>query len=79
MARGGKASKRGLSKEQIPVLVCRDRNGNTADFVLEDGGAIAISRVLAPIVDSNCVLCSDGGKALANVIRDLGVVHSRVN
>ena len=33
--RGGKASKRGLSDEQIPVLMGRDRTGNTPDFVLE--------------------------------------------
>ena len=32
--RGGKAAKRGLSEEQIPVLICRDRAGGTADFVL---------------------------------------------
>ena len=77
--RGGKATKRDLSKEQIPVLVCRDRSGNTADFVLEDGGAIAIARVLAPIVDSNSVLCTNGGKALVNAIRNLGVVHKQIN
>ena len=33
--RGGKASKRGVSDEQIPVLICRDRTGSTTDFVLE--------------------------------------------
>src|SRR3954466_8568079 len=32
--RGGKASKRGLSAEQIPVLVARDRTGATTDAVL---------------------------------------------
>jgi transposase-like protein len=32
--RGGKASKRGLSDEHIPVLMGRDRTGNTTDFVL---------------------------------------------
>ncbi len=77
--RGGKATKRGLSKEQVPVLVCRDRNGNPADFVLEDGGALAIGRVLAPIVDPDSVLRTDRGKALANAIRELGVVHKQVN
>ena len=76
---GGKASKRGLSTEQIPVLICRDLHCNTADFVLKDGGAIAIGRVLAPIVDPNSVLCTDGSKALANAIANLGVVHKQVN
>ena len=32
--RGGKAGKRGLSTEQIPVLVARDRSGATIDAVL---------------------------------------------
>ena len=29
--RGGKAVKKGTSKEQVPVLVVRDRHGETAD------------------------------------------------
>ncbi len=32
--RGGKASQRGLSFEQIPVLIVRDREGHTTDAVL---------------------------------------------
>ncbi len=32
--RGGKASQRGLSKEQIPVLIVRDRDGHTTDGML---------------------------------------------
>ena len=32
--RGGKARKRGLWREQIPILVLRARTGQTADFVL---------------------------------------------
>lgn len=38
--RGGKASKRGLSKQQICILVARDRSGQTADFVT-GGGELA--------------------------------------
>lgn len=32
--RGGKAVKKGTSKEQVPVLVVRDRYGETADCIL---------------------------------------------
>ena len=32
--RGGMARKRGLSREQVPILVLRARSGQTADFVL---------------------------------------------
>ena len=33
--RGGKAAKRGLCAEQVPILVLRNRAGETADHVLE--------------------------------------------
>jgi hypothetical protein len=42
--RGGKASKRGLSDEQVPVLICRDRNGSTADFILKKADKTLLSR-----------------------------------
>ena len=31
--RGGRATKRGLSKEQICILIARDRSGHTLDFM----------------------------------------------
>src|SRR3954467_6918156 len=37
--RGERASKRGLSAEQVPALIARDRAGHTADAVLPDLGA----------------------------------------
>jgi hypothetical protein len=37
--RGGKATKRGTSKEQIPVLVVRDRHSETDDRILRDTSA----------------------------------------
>ena len=36
--RGGRAAKRGLSHEQVPVLVARDRAGATMDCVLKANG-----------------------------------------
>ena len=44
--RGGKAAKRGTSKEQIPVLVIRDRHGETDDRILRDTSAEQIGAVL---------------------------------
>src|SRR4051794_11098883 len=41
--RGEPASKRGLSAEQVPALIARDRAGHTADAVLPDLGADAIA------------------------------------
>ncbi len=41
--RGGKATKRGISSEQIPILVARDRFGRTTDGVLPDLSAKSIN------------------------------------
>ena len=57
--RGGKASKRGLSKEQIPVLVVRDRSGVTLDAVLTKADTESIRNVLEPVLDPDAVLCTD--------------------
>src|SRR5919199_571658 len=43
--RGERASQRGLSAEQVPALIARDRAGHTADAVLPDLGAGAIEAV----------------------------------
>ena len=61
--RGGKAEKRGLSHEQIPVMVSRDRSGATLTEVLPDASAASISKVLDPVVTKDAALVSDGAKA----------------
>lgn len=77
--RGGKASKRGLSAEQIPVLICRDRTGNTSDFVLEKADKEHISAALKPLLASDAVLCTDSGKALGATVREIGITHRPIN
>lgn len=77
--RGGKAAKRGLSSEQIPVLICRDRTGCTADFVLKKIDKENLSAALKPLIAADAILCSDGEKALAAAARDLGIIHRSVN
>ena len=77
--RGGKATKRGLSHEQVPVLVARDRSGATMDCVLDAMDAVALSAALKPFVPTDIVLCTDGSKALAAAARDLGIEHHAVN
>ena len=44
--RGGRAAKRGLSREQVPVLVVRDRSGATADAILPKDNHREIEAVL---------------------------------
>ena len=51
--RGGKASKRGLSDEQVPILVAVDRGGTTACSVLPSVTADSIHSVLEPRIDDD--------------------------
>lgn len=77
--RGGKSAKRGLSLEQVPVLVARDRAGVTADCVLKATDAATLAAALKPFVPADVVLCTDGSSALAAAARQLGVEHHAVN
>ena len=76
--RGGKASKRGLSHEQVPILVARDRAGATMNCVLKAMDISSLSTALKPFVTKDIVLCTDGSKALAGAARELGVEHHAV-
>ena len=67
--RGGKATKRGLSKEQIPVLVARDRDGLTTDAVLPKLDRASVSAALDGVVTADNQLCCDGGKAIVGFAR----------
>ena len=77
--RGGKASKRRLSHEQVPVLVARDRAGATVDCVLPAMDRLALSAALKPFLAQDVVLCTDGSGALAAAAKELGVEHHAVN
>jgi transposase-like protein len=48
--RGGTARKRGLSAEQIPVLIARDRSGSTIDAVLPRLDAASIMGALGNVI-----------------------------
>ena len=61
--RGGKATKRGLSAEQIPVLIVRDRHREMTDEVLKDLSEVSITKVLKPVLAQDAVLCTDGNKS----------------
>ena len=61
--RGGKASKRGLSDEQVPVLVAADRSGTTASTVLPAVKADTLRYAIEPVVDKDIVLVTDGHRA----------------
>jgi transposase-like protein len=77
--RGGKAQKRGISEEQVPVLVARDRAGDTVDFILKAVNTENVTAALKHLLAKDAVLCTDGSTTLAAAARDLGVEHHALN
>jgi transposase-like protein len=71
--RGGKSAKRGLSAEQIPVRVARDREGATTDAVLPKLNRVSISAALAGVVTPANEFCCDGGTAIVAFARRAGI------
>ena len=53
--RGGKASKRGLSDEQVPILVAVDRSGTTTCSVLPSVAADNVQSVLEPKMETTFI------------------------
>ncbi len=73
--RGGKAKKRGLSIEQIPVLVVRDRYGATTDSVLKKVTEETVGAVLKPVIAEDAILCTDGATVYNALAKSEGIEH----
>ena len=71
--RGGKSTKRGLSAEQIPVIVARDRQGATTDAVLPKLNRASIAAALGGVVTPANEFCCDGGTAIVAFARRAGI------
>ena len=58
---GGSANKRGISNEQVCILIARDRSKQTLDFVTGNGAITKaiLTTHLKPILDSDALLVSD--------------------
>jgi len=70
--RGG-TSRRGLSAEQIPVIVARDRDGATTDAVLPKLDRASITTALGGVVTPDNEFCCDGGTAIVAFARRAGI------
>lgn len=69
--RGTPAKKRGTSREQIPVLVARERNtAQTLSIVIASTKADDIGPALVPRLASDAELVSDGARAYKTIARD---------
>ena len=77
--RGGVGATRGTGKDQIPVMVVRDREGHTADFKLAQLDAQHVQEALHPLIDGESVLCTDGASVYAAFARNCGITHRVVH
>jgi hypothetical protein len=73
--RGGKARKRGLSGEQVPVLIARDRHGHTLDAILPDQSKDSVKQILKGALAADNILCIDGGGALRGFVKDFNIPY----
>lgn len=72
--RGMPAEKRGLSREQIPVLVARDRGtGKTLSLVIATTNANDISNAILPILARDAELISDSAPAYRKMAKKHGI------
>ena len=72
--RGTPAKSPGLSKEQIPVIVARDRStGATMTAKIASRSAKNIGAKLIPVLSKDTLLCSDGAKAYASIGKRIGI------
>lgn len=79
--RGGHAHQRGISKEQVCILVARDRTGQTLDFVTGKGALTKaqLHHCLLPFIDKDVLLVTDGHPAYRAFAREAGISHQAVN
>jgi transposase-like protein len=71
--RGGKSAKHGLSADQIPIIVARDRQGATTDAVLAKLNRVWIAAALDGVVTPANQFCCDGGTAIVAFARRAGI------
>jgi transposase-like protein len=79
--RGGCASKRGISDEQICVLVARDRSGQTLDFVTGNGPLTKtrLTASLKPVLAGDALLISDANPTYTAFCQAEDISHEVVN
>ena len=79
--RGGKATKRGISNEQMCILVARDRDGRTIDAVVGKGALRPqhLHAHLQPRLARDVLLVTDAHSAYPAFARAAGISHEAVN
>ncbi|SIR85250.1 ISXO2-like transposase domain-containing protein, partial [Janthinobacterium sp. TND4EL3] len=79
--RGGHARQRGISSEQVCIVVARDRTGQTLDFVTGKGALtkVQLHACLPPVIDKDVLLLTDGHAAYRAFAAEAGISHQAVN
>lgn len=77
--RGGHARKRGLSVEQIPVIVVHDRQGKHYDAVLPHADKQTLGGLLLQLLAPESILCTDGAAAYREVAKAEAIPHEALN
>ena len=77
--RGGSATQRGLSAEQIPVLVVEDREGHHFDAVIPKVDLPTVGCLLAQVLAPDALLCSDGAGVYRATARQFNLAHESIN
>jgi transposase-like protein len=75
--RGGQGSRK-KKADKIPVLIARDRNGQVSDLVDPALQKSTVHAFLAPIIDRDSILCSDGHSWYKTFSADHGIAHHRL-
>jgi len=76
--RGKEACVRGLSAEQIPVVVARDRAGQTCDAVLSSRTATEVGIRIGDYISPASVLCIEQSKILIKFAKDKGFAFEMI-
>ena len=79
--RGGAATRRGISDEQVCILVARDRMRQTFDFVTGKGPVTKaqLKKHLPPALAADALLVTDSNAAYRSFAREAGITHETVN
>lgn len=79
--RGGAASRRGISREQVCVLVARDRTGRTFDVIAGRGPVTAaqLATHLAPVLAPDALLVTDSHASYPAFAARCAIAHQRIN
>ncbi len=77
--RDGKARKRCLSREQVPILVAADRAGETLSHTLPALNVKSVKQALEPVVAPDALLVSDANRCYPPVAAALDIPHESIS